>query len=302
MESNYSGSVYYPLMKKEIKGIINTSRPLYWCVHFLFFVFGVLASGNFTSLTDIHFIFPLLLLTLPYSYFIYAVNDYYDDDSDHANSRKGGVFGVIHSKSERVKLLRRSYLSFLLCGIGFSFFGIKALIVYLILSADLFWYSAPPVRFKAIPILDFIAGGSLYGGLMYLLGYVTFQGNISQLIHQLPINLIFILVITAVYHLVLATFDISADRVQGITTSANVLGERVTLFSCIFILMGSLPFFHTKVNFFIDILVRASVCVFLFQPKIRTNRIVQKIVGEYSLYLSFILTLLILLISPSALN
>ena len=137
---------------------------------------------------------------------------------------------------------------------------------------------------------------------MYLLGYVTFYGNINTLFHNLPVNFLFILVITAVYHLVLAVFDIKADRIQGISTTPSVFGERKTLFLCIVLLMASLPFFHAKSNFFVDIIVRSFFCVLLFQPRLRESRLMQKIIGEYAIYLSFILTLIVLLINPLALN
>ncbi len=291
-------------MKKmnELTSFVRTSRPLYWLVHFLFFVFGVVASGNFTTILSLQFIVPLFIIMIPYSYFVYAVNDYYDDLSDHENKRKGGVFGKVHTQQERSSLLKNSFICFALCGFCFSFFGIIPFIVYLVLSADLFWYSAPPIRFKGIPFIDFITGGSLYGGLMYLLGYVTYRGDITALLKNIPVNLIFIFVITAWYHLVLATFDMKADKKQGITTTPAVLGARTTLFICIFFLSGSLVFFYSKPNFFVDIVCRAFFCVLLFQPKWRENRWMQKIIGEYSLYVSFLLTVVVFLINPLSLN
>lgn len=282
--------------------MIHTSRPLYWLVHFLFFVFGIMASGNFEGFTDIRFWVPTILLTLPYSYFIYAVNDYYDDESDHANKRKGGVFGMVHTSHEKLKLKRRSLLFFLLCAGTFSFFGVQVLIVYLILSADLFWYSAPPIRFKRIPFLDFITGGSLYGGLMYLLGYTIYQGDLGALLTHTPLNLLFILVITAFYHLCLAMFDIKADKVQHITTTAVTLGARNTLLFTLLLLIASMYFFTSKLNFFIDIVCRSIICLLLLNPRIQNSWFMQKFIGEYSLYYSFIITLLVLLTNPIAIN
>jgi 4-hydroxybenzoate polyprenyltransferase len=163
----------------------------------------------------------LFYFFVPANIFIYGVNDYWDEDTDRFNKKKD-------EKELRVThQVRRRLVWILWATVGVStllmvFQDNVERILFLIFLLLSYFYSAKPLRFKAIPVLDFssnmlyvlpgifayyLAGGQLPPLLLVLAGYFHI----------------------AAMHLFSAVPDIECDMNAGLRTTAVVLGERRSL-------------------------------------------------------------------------
>lgn len=163
----------------------------------------------------------LLYFFLPANIFIYGVNDYWDEDTDRLNKKKD-------EKELRVTHQQKRRLAWIL----WATVGVSVLlmvfqdnverIMFLIFMSLSYFYSAKPLRFKAVPILDFSSN------MLYIMpgifAYYLAGGHLP------PLLLVFAgyFHISAM-HLFSAVPDIECDQEAGIRTTAVVLGERRSL-------------------------------------------------------------------------
>jgi 4-hydroxybenzoate polyprenyltransferase len=219
--------------------LIALSRPRFWIYVLGPYLVG-LASGA-AVLSDFQR-WPVLLFglffTFPANLLIYGVNDIFDYETDINNIKKTNYESIV-TPAERAALWRVIAL------ITLPFTAVLPVVpttALAPLSASLFFsifYSAPPIRAKARPVLD-----SAFNVLYIfpgVFGYFLIGGH----------TLSFQLVIAAwcwamAMHAYSAVPDISADRDAGLTTVATLFGFRGTLTVCLLLYTASAVLsFHT---------------------------------------------------------
>ncbi len=206
-----------------IGDLLAASRPLSWInTAYPFAAAYLLVAGA----VDARWVIGTLFFLVPYNLAMYGINDVFDYASDLANPRKGGVEGALLSPQR--------HRSVLVTSIALSAPFVVALIVlgsplsWLILALSLFAvvaYSAPPFRFKEVPVLDSVtssihfvspavygfalAGGTVTPGLVALLSAFFLWGVAS--------------------HAFGAVQDVVPDREGGISSIATALGAARTV-------------------------------------------------------------------------
>lgn len=206
-----------------IRDLVTASRPLSWVnTAYPFAAAYLLVAGDI----DARWVIGTLFFLVPYNLAMYGINDVFDYASDLANPRKGGVEGALLSPQRHRTVLVTS--------IALSAPFVVALVVlgsplsWLILAISLFAvvaYSAPPFRFKEVPVLDSVtssihfvspavygvalAGGTVTPGLVALLSAFFLWGVAS--------------------HAFGAVQDVVPDREGGISSIATALGAARTV-------------------------------------------------------------------------
>lgn len=203
--------------------LIRVSRPRFWLYLLGSYLIGYVGASDTLALQNSAiFVSHLFLFSLPVNLFLYGVNDIYDSETDKLNPKKS-------DKEIRLNISDRSYLFTLLPGL----FGVLMIATFaqpnnlsrLLMGMFVFlafFYSAPPLRFKAIPGLDFVSN------VLYVVpGFLAF----AQLAGELPP--LWVVVSASLFawglHLFSAIPDIRVDRYAGINTSAVVLGYHKSL-------------------------------------------------------------------------
>lgn len=208
---------------------IRLSRPRFW-----FYLLGPVLIGGVSAITnsetnvsieDFWFLIILLLFaTLPANALIYGVNDLADYDTDHLNAKKDGYESLLDRRDHWTTVVGILVLTipfvialiYLKNAFGifvslFFFFGIG--------------YSLPPIRAKAIPIVDM-----LFNALYLFLGfgaYYALTGEIGS-----PAAWIGGIAWVMAMHAYSAVPDISADTKAGLATTATKLGADNTIVLC----------------------------------------------------------------------
>lgn len=185
------------------------------------YVFGVDSLHNLASPV---FIFGFFFFSFPANFFLYGVNDYFDRDTDRLNPKKGSKEHLL--KDSELSAIKFWLAACLVLALTFGMFldtaGKVLLLLFLLLSVA---YSAPPLRFKARPLLDF-SSNILYG-VPAVLGYHLATGALVPL---WALGLVFCW--TSAMHLFSAIPDIRFDKSAGLKTSAVVLNYSASLFLC----------------------------------------------------------------------
>lgn len=206
--------------------IMRVSRPRFWIYTFGPFLVGLVAA--ISSMTDIlrwpNLVFALYFL-FPANLLIYGVNDIFDYDTDRINVKKQDYEDLVEPSSyKRLSIwIAVANLPFLILSLILFPYASIALAGFLFFSV---FYSTPPIRAKAIPVLD-SAFNILYifpGIFIYIL-----------LTGQFPPAAIFIsgAAWTAAMHAYSAIPDIEADRAAGLSTIATLLGQTGTFLFCL---------------------------------------------------------------------
>ena len=166
----------------------------------------------------------LFYFFIPANIFIYGVNDLWDEETDRENPKK-------EEKEYKFSPADRKALIVLLSLIAAGSFVLLLLqdwtarAVFLAFLGLSYFYSARPLRFKEIPLLDFSAN------MLYIMpgifGYYLAGGDLPPLLFVLGGYLHI-----SAMHVFSAIPDIEYDRAAGITTTAVLLGERASLVLC----------------------------------------------------------------------
>lgn len=272
--------------------IIKASRPLYWLAHFCAFTFGTLSVPNPTF--DLYsYFFPLILIAVPYSLFIYAINDYYDAISDAHNPRKGSMFGEKkHDPVFYKKLPLLTGIGFSITYLGLLIYSFDIIITLLLLSFCVFYYSSPPLRFKSIPFVDGITGGALYTGLTALIGYFAQGYHFSDLsLTTIPIPIIIMALLGWIYQAMGAVVDEILDRIQGIKTGPVVFGPKT--WTAITLVITITVAFLIRGNPLLTgyIVIIGLIEIPIFFKVIRQSVLADKLIGQGTIYVQAVLLL-----------
>ncbi len=211
---------------------IRLSRPRFWI-----YTAGTYVVGYAIGMANWHdFLVPayaaaLVYFFFPANLFIYGVNDLFDEATDQANPKKDErEYRFSGADRNRVILLvALSLLATLLLGAAAPDPRLLAVLVGFLFLAG--FYSAPPLRFKQVPFLDFCSN------YLYVLpgvyGFVLASGKV-------PPGWLLVggFLHIAAMHLFSAVPDIACDRSAGIMTTAVLLGRKRSLILCLILWSG----------------------------------------------------------------
>jgi 4-hydroxybenzoate polyprenyltransferase len=202
--------------------LVHISRPVLWINTVGTGVVGMWLSGSLWNVGAL----PLLLwLTLPFNLLIYGVNDLFDRDTDDANPRKGSMQGARITSAD-VPLIVRGVV---VTNVPFLLYFLVALPasanLWIALCTLIFiGYSAPPLRFKARPVLDSLSNAA------YAFPLVIVPLAIGQpVVWWAALGL---MAWSAAKHTFDAVQDIDDDARAGLLTTAVVLRERGVVVWC----------------------------------------------------------------------
>lgn len=172
----------------------------------------------------------LLYFFFPANLFIYGVNDLWDTATDARNPKKDSRevrVGEGHRRDLILLLTLVTALSLLLMVVQ-DWTGRLIFCAFLLLA---YCYSAPPVRFKERPFLDFSSN------ILYLMpgifGYYLAGGVLPPALYVLGG-----FCHVAAMHIFSAIPDIEYDREAGITTTPVLLGRQPSLVLCLLFWSG----------------------------------------------------------------
>lgn len=246
--------------------IFKLSRPRFWL-----YLAGPYAVGTaFTATTQTQFysfdfLYPLFFFLVPANVFLYGVNDLFDKETDDLNKKK-------KTKETKISNQNRMLYRFaVVCSILFTLplFVILneksqlLLIIFLILS---YFYSAPPLRFKARPILDF-SSNILYG----MPAFIAY----TQISNQWPDLVVWLVIFcwTGAMHLFSAIPDIGPDKKVGIKTTAVMLGKKKSLYLCS-VLWGVTALVSSYINpFFLLAFIYPFIPIYILTMKSNITKV-----------------------------
>jgi lycopene elongase/hydratase (dihydrobisanhydrobacterioruberin-forming) len=206
--------------------IIKTSRPLFWFYTAGPYIVGlsILYKMSGIHLQLLHVLF-LLFFLFPANFFIYSINDYFDQDTDKYNPKKNNVENKYQARDRYINLIIQLIICIYALLLLFILPTIQEKIVFLLFITLSFFYSAPPIFFKRRPFLD-----SLSNSFYFLPGILAIYQSSTT---HIPTPIIIALVAwTAAMHLFSAIPDIAYDKKVKLHTTATYLGRPKSLLLC----------------------------------------------------------------------
>jgi 4-hydroxybenzoate polyprenyltransferase len=216
-------------MQRILIQSFKVSRYRFWIYTAGTYVVGyALGLTTWTDFLRLEYFLSLIYFFFPGNVLLYGINDYYDSETDDLNPKKDMKEYRIRVSDKR--RLQRILLAVIIISLGYLI-TLQTLTEKLIFATFLFlsyWYSAPPIRLKAVPFLDFVSN------ILYILPGIL---GYYQVIHTLPSLLIIMsgFFHTSAMHLFSAIPDIEYDNEANIQTTAVVLGKRRALQLCLFL-------------------------------------------------------------------
>lgn len=209
----------------DLSFLLKVSRPRFWVYVFGPYIVGLAAGAS--SRGDLLYLSILayaIYFLLPANLLIYGVNDIFDYETDKLNPKKAD-YETLVTPERRVGLVNAILATNLLFIVGAFFLTSTALFSLLAFVLFSVFYSAPPIRAKALPIID-----SMFNVLYVfpgIFGYVLISGNFPPYLSVLAAFLW-----TMAMHAFSAVPDIAADTEAGVETVATFLGPTRTLIFC----------------------------------------------------------------------
>ena len=215
----------------DLSFLIKVSRPRFWIYVFGPYIVGTVAAAEYagqlnwkTLVFGLYFLFPANLL-------VYGINDIFDYETDKLNSKKTEYEELVTPAFQgplawTILLLNLPFVALAIATLGNALFPLAA---FLFLSI---FYSAPPIRAKAIPFLD-----SAFN-ILYVLPGIFAYAMVAGVMPPVTIMIAGGLW-TAAMHAYSAIPDIEADRRAGFSTVATTLGPTGTHLFCLAAYVGS---------------------------------------------------------------
>ncbi len=215
-----------------VKFLINVSRPRFWIYVLGPYLVGLVAGiGKAEDLLRWDVLIFGLYFLLPSNLLIYGINDVFDFETDRLNPKKYEYEMLVRPESHRplLRWIASLNIPFIAAAYFLAPQAIPSLAGFIFFSV---FYSAPPIRAKAIPIVD-SAFNVLYV-FPAAFAYQTIAGNFPLISVMIAGGLW-----TAGMHAFSAVPDIESDRQAKVSTIATFLGRSGTLIFCTAAYLGS---------------------------------------------------------------
>jgi lycopene elongase/hydratase (dihydrobisanhydrobacterioruberin-forming) len=209
----------------DYRFLLKVSRPRFWLYVFGPYIVGLVAGASArqdllsigAAVFAVYFLFPANLL-------IYGVNDIFDFDTDKLNPKKQEYETLVRPDEHRhlLNAILLTNVPLVLAAFFTNGTGRIAITGFVLLSV---FYSAWPIRAKAIPIVD-----SMFNVLYVMPGIFAYGLMADRLPPVMSIVAAFLW--TMAMHAYSAIPDIQADREAGVETVATLLGREGTLLFC----------------------------------------------------------------------
>lgn len=196
------------------------------------------------------------LISIFLSPVFFLINDYFDVPFDKLDpvKRRKNVFCVNTSRSTKIYgllIVVLSVIIFLSLSYYISFEIFVIAIIMTFLSA---FYSAPPIRIKEIPFLDFIAHGVALGGSFFILGGSLISPVSILFAHPIFVLLLIFSVLDGAWIQYISQLaDFKIDLIAHQRTTSVWLGfpRNIWIFNLImFCMLCCLPLYFLLTNFF----------------------------------------------------
>ena len=206
--------------------VFRVSRFRFW-----FYLAGPYSVGciwaikNYLNLLEPGFFIYMAYFLIPANILLYGINDYFDFDTDQFNVKKGDKEHLLKQKEKgRLKIIIMSIiLSSLALIMTMNY--IEAILFGAFLLLCIF-YSTPPLRFKALPIID--SSSNILYALPGIFAFYRVSGALPT-----PQIVLLAFLHTFSMHLFSAIPDIESDQMAGLRTTATVLGAKASEFVCL---------------------------------------------------------------------
>ena len=215
----------------EVRGFLSflftVSRFRFWIYTGGTYVVGyALGMDSTDAFFELPYYVYLVFFFFIANVFIYGINDLMDEETDALNPKKVEKENLLEN-TDRGRLVLALSLVAVVSLILMVTQTMEERLVFTLFLFLSFFYSAPPLRFKSVPVLDF-SSNMLYvmpGVFGYLLASGTMPASVLILGGFFHV---------AAMHLFSAIPDIEYDRAAGINTSAVLFGYRRSLMVCMF--------------------------------------------------------------------
>ncbi len=205
--------------------LLRVSRPRFWIYVFGPYLIGLAAgaSSRFDVLSVSVIAFAVYFL-LPANLLIYGVNDIFDFETDKLNPKKQEYETLVRPGDRKglIYAILITNVPFVLAVFFLNGVAKMAMVGFLFLSI---LYSAPPIRAKAIPIVD-----SMFNSLYFMPGIFAYGIMTGELPPATAMIAAFLW--TMAMHAYSAIPDIQADKEAKVETVATLLRREGTLFFC----------------------------------------------------------------------
>jgi 4-hydroxybenzoate polyprenyltransferase len=270
----------------QIIRFIKISRPSGWLFAPLVFLVGF---TYYAAICDVISVVQIVLLSFPYSFFLYGVNDIFDIKSDQINPRKD----MLDKKRwddktvDRVKRIAFIFMGLLIFSalLTLNPWNILGMVLLLFFS---YQYSAPPFRLKEKPPLD-----SFSNGIIYYYGPFLIGASYNSTVFQFPVHVYVIFAAVMGIHSFSTVMDYTSDKLVGSKTFAVVFGKRFAAFFglLMFCLTLFFPGFQiASIAFYLMACILFSAIIVIY-PSERVAHIFHKLMG----FLFIILVIIIIL-------
>lgn len=240
--------------------IFKISRPRFWIYILGPFLIGALFS--YDTMPGILALF-LLYFTFAANLLIYGVNDIFDYETDKLNAKKQGYESEV-APDHRKKLWIMITLTNIPFFFALFFVPTRSIIFFCAFLFFSCFYSAPPIRAKAIPIID-----SIFNILYILPGFFAWSLAGQT---DIPLLLLFAGWLWCMaMHAYSAIPDIKADTQANIATTATILGAKKTLLYCSLCYLGSALLSMPYLGFFSLIFLIPYAIMMLLSVKHLSN-------------------------------
>lgn len=221
-----------------IRSILAASRPVSWVNTAVPFALTYLLD---THRVDWLLVWGFLFFLIPYNIAMYGINDVFDYESDIRNPRKGGIEGAVLPRSMHKPLLIASAVTVIPFAAVLYAVGTWVSAAWLTVALfAIYAYSAPPFRFKEVPLLDSVTSST----------HFTTPAIVGATIVDAHVGPMLALAAAAFFcwgmasHALGAVQDVQADREGGLRSIATAFGARATTrFAAVLYLIAALACF-----------------------------------------------------------
>jgi 4-hydroxybenzoate polyprenyltransferase len=208
-----------------LKLIFKISRFKFWIYTGGTYVVGyALGLSSISDFFRLEYYIYLIYFFLLANIFIYGVNDYWDKDTDKNNPKKEEKEHKVQDKERKNLLIVISFV-IVVSSILMIFQDTVERLIFLIFLFLSYFYSAKPLRFKQIPILDFCSN------YLYIMPGIFSFYLVSKTLPP-AIFLIGAFFHIAAMHIFSAIPDIQYDKAAGIITTPVFIKENLSLILC----------------------------------------------------------------------